>query len=252
MESGEKIPKSQRPSFLYRIPCSHKLSFSISCNKGDIRRGPAAFIVHLLAYLFDTRLDFFDWQMDGRIPTNSPLYIHFSHKTLEHFLSHSFRFWNVLDSDCCKNLMVNILYMHSRAHLYEWDWEKFTVAYFVLDGIYKLSDILYGKPKNRSASFLKKARHKDRIITLCEYYDLAFDQTIIAEIVNLRNNLFHETLWDNSRPCSKSGESGVRNSRNIIKLNQRLIPALIGYQNSFIQSKWWKFGITFPFEKDKR
>jgi len=62
------IPKTKRPAHLYQLPVSHTLDIPSVKNELNIREGAAGFMIHLLAFLFQTRLQFADWAFDGRIP----------------------------------------------------------------------------------------------------------------------------------------------------------------------------------------
>ena len=61
------IPKTKRPTHLFRLPASHELHVMFQ-PEPDIREGSAGFVIHLLAFLFGTRLQFADWFFDGRVP----------------------------------------------------------------------------------------------------------------------------------------------------------------------------------------
>lgn len=235
----KEVPKSKRPALLHRIPASHKLSLSSSDDREKIRKGPGSFIIHLLAYFFGVRLQFYDWWFDGRVPIKSTHNVHFRQTVVENFISYCYQIWRKWREPEQKRI-TNILYMHSRALSYEWDWEQFMIEYTVLDGCWNLSKSLYN---------LKQCRHEDRIHVLCEKFDIPADEKRIHDIVQLRNDLFHETFWDKSQPCTATYGPGFASSLNLRKFNQRLIPAVIGYKTSYIKTKWWQMG-TFLFEKE--
>lgn len=92
-EPLEEIPKTERPAHLRPVLASHELRLSDLVIAEDLRKGPGAFIIYLLAYLFGTRLQFHDWLFDGRIPIRSTHNIHFTKATAENFLSHCYRAW---------------------------------------------------------------------------------------------------------------------------------------------------------------
>ena len=103
-------------------------------------KGPGAFVIHLLAYLFGTRLQFSSWWFDSRVPVkrgNHNISLQ-NHEVVEDFISHSFATWAQWDEKDQKH-MTNLLFMHCRAPAYEWDWESFTIEYMVFDGCYRLA-----------------------------------------------------------------------------------------------------------------
>ena len=110
------------------------------------------------------------------------------------------------------------------------------IEYMVFDGCWNLSG-LDGK-----------IGHADRIKTLCDKWDIPSDDILIKSIVDLRNGLFHETFWDKSQPCTGVSSEAFVQAYNLRRLNQRLIPALLGYNNSYVRTSWWALG-TCLFEK---
>jgi len=217
----QEIPNTKKTALLYKLPASHK-----------IKESDAAFIIHLISYLFGTRLQFEEWWFDGRVPITPTVNFGFSHETLEHFISHSYDKWKGFDSKQ-KKLMTNVLVMFSRAPSYNWDWEQFIIEYMVFEGIYEIAATLF-KLKD-------KVSHSDRFGCLCELFNLKRDNEKINEIYKMRNELFHTTLWDDKQPCSSTGKA-FKMPFLLRKFNTRLIPALLGYNNKFVKTDWWIMG----------
>lgn len=242
----EKIPKTEKPAHLYRIPPSHELCLSTSGTPEDIRKGPGSFIIQLLAYLFGVRLQFYDWWIDSRLPIKERVRTHgirLTEKTVEEFLSHCYKTWKGWSEEECKRIN-NVLFMHSKAPSYEWDWEQFMIEYMVLDGCWKLAELL-GSIRRRNVS------HKNRIKTLCQVFEIPTNNDLTDKIVSLRNELFHETLWDGSQPGIAVSNSSFNLPTHLRCLNQRLIMALFNYKTPYIQTGWWFFG-NFSFDQPKK
>jgi hypothetical protein len=233
----EEVPNSERPALLHRIPASHMMSLSFYEDREKIRKGPGAFIIHLLAYLFGVRLQFYDWWFDGRVPIKSTHNIHISEKGIENFVSHCYQTWKTWPEDA-KTLITNILYMHSRSPSYEWDWEQFMIEYMVFDGCWKLTEMIHK---------LQRPKHAKRFNILCEEFGILYNKTLIGNIVQLRNNLFHETLWSGGQPCSATDGPGWASPFYLRKFNQRLIPAILEYDTPYVRTPWWIMG-TFSFK----
>lgn len=227
-EVVEEVPKTIRPALIHQLPASHTLRLSDSGAREQLRRGIGALVIHLLGYLFGTRLQFWDWWFDGRVPIQSTHNITFSEATTQDFLSHCCRTWRSW-TDKERRLLTNVLYMHCRAPSYEWDWERFTIEYMVLDGCWKLAELRHG---------VKDEGHAKRIDSLCRKFGIPSDGNLVEKIVRLRNSLFHEALWDGSQPCTGVGGGTFLQPYNLRRLNQRLIPALLGYDTSYIQTCW--------------
>lgn len=236
-EPGERPLKTERPALIHQITGSHEINLSFRGSLEELRRGPGGFVIHLLAYLFGVRLQFDGRWFDGRVPIRPTHNIHVTKAVVEDFLSRCYQTWNKWD-ERKQRLITNVLYMHSRAPAYEWDWERFLIEYMVFDGCWKLSGL---GTNNR-------VDHSKRITNLCHEFSIPLDVHIVKRIVGLRNDLFHETLWDKSQPCTGVGEEAFHQAYNLRRLNQRVIPALLGYKNVYVQSNWWTLG-TCLFDK---
>jgi hypothetical protein len=225
----EKIPGTERPTHLHQVPPSHELYLRVSGTVEEARRGAGAFVIHLLAYLFGIRLQFHDWWFDSRVPIRmGQTHNIYPYKAVvEHFLSHCYQVWAGWSADEQK-LITNLLFMHSRAPCYEWDWERFAVEYMVFDGCCKLA---VRKHAMRIG--------KERITSVCEKFNIPYDQELAKKIVDLRNDLFHESLWDRAQPCTAVSVDAFQQPDNLRRLNQRFIPALLGYDNQYAHAIWW-------------
>jgi len=233
-EKGIKIPKSEKVDWKQSVPPSHEIYFAESDTRGNLRRGKAAFLIHLLGYLFGMRQQFYGWWFDGRLHIDRKHNIHFRDQTVSHFLKHSFNEWCTFTVDQ-KNLITNLLYMHGRSPIYQWDWERFAIEYMVFDGLYKLLCLRIGKNP-------LSEKHNKRIKFVCDRLGLIFEQNFVKEIVDLRNRLFHETLWSGSLPGTAVSGNAFYHAENIRRLNQRIIPALLGYKNKYVETHWWSIG----------
>ena len=225
LQENGKIPNSERPAHLHKLPVSHNIEFKQNgaITKEELRSGIFGFIMHLIGYIYGRRLQFNDWWFDGRIPFKSQHNISISEKVFIKFITHSinkFNSWEEKD----KKFFINILYMHNRVPIYEWDWERFAIEYMVFDACWKFSK-------------LPKVSHAERIKRICEEYILHENEVKVTRIVNLRNDLFHEALWCNSQPCTASEGQDFMAS-NLRKLNQRIILALLGYESDYRKSNW--------------
>lgn len=234
-----KVPGTDRPALLHPVPPSHQLDLSEPISQEELRRGAGGFLIHLLAYLFGIRLQFHDWWFDSRVPIKifQTHNTHVRQATVEDFLSHSYKTWRNW-GPTEKMLITNVLFMHSRVPSYEWDWERFTFEYMVLDGCWKLAESIHG---------VKGKYHSDRIKNLCQKFAIAYDAKRVNRLVALRNELFHETLWDNSQPCTAVAADTFMKPHDLRQFNQRLIPALLGYDNRYLHTNWWSRG-AFPFD----
>lgn len=239
MERKEEVLKTERPALLYKLPPSHSVEIYGGNSIEDDRKGPSAFLIHLLGYITGYRLQFHDWWVDGRVAIKENNGLFAPKDTIEHFLSHCFRVWKSWEAEN-QQLVTNLLYMFSRSPHYEWDWEQFAVDYMVIDGLWRLSSKL---------DFVSgPCPHAERIIKLCEAYGIPDSSTHTKEIVRLRNDLFHETLWDGGQPGSAGSNNAFYETLFLRNLIMRIIPALFDYKTYFVKTSWWYFG-WFVFDK---
>jgi len=227
------VPNTKRHARLFRMPASHEIQLFDPTNKNDQKKEDGLFITYLVAFIFGVRLQFHDWWFDGRVPIYIQQDFHISHSSIENFIDKAYNIWLNCPE---KKLLTNLLYMQTKTQSYEWDWERFFISYMVFDGCYK---------------FLAKTRHisskthKDRLKTVLEYFNMKIDMNWIEYIVTLRNDLFHEALWEEGQPGSGSTYAHSA-AFHLSKLNSRIVFAILGHRGEYIQSPWWLSG-TFVF-----
>jgi len=122
----------------------------------------------------------------------------------------------------------NLLFLHNRGPVYEWTWEYFLIEYQVFDSLWKIG---------RDNNIFEHAPHCKRIYKVCNKYKMMIENNTIDGIVTLRNDLFHEALWDKNDLFIDS-DSSMRLPLYLRKLNQRFLFALLGYTGGYIKSPW--------------
>ena len=139
--------------------------------------------------------------------------------------------------------------MHNLSSKYEWDWEKFMMNYTVFDGSFKLfasmnkikdriKTIL--PPGNKQGGRKDRIKHEERFKVLFELYGIPYHEEYINQIIFLRNDLFHQTIWDGGLPTSAEDKyNGFYHHLSLKKINLRIITAILGYQTDFIKEPWW-------------
>jgi hypothetical protein len=70
---------------------------------------------------------------------------------------------------------------------------------------------------------------------------------VLNKMYDLRNQLFHEALWNNQTPGQGSSDARLI-EKWLAKMNDQLIVAITGYKNKFTGRGWWSFGWR-PFDK---
>ncbi len=247
-EKGKETEGTRRADWKQQVYPSHMVTFDRPETRISLRRGKGAFLIHLIGYLFGVRLQFEGWWFDGRVHLNRSHSITFQEDTVSDFLKWGLRKWHTLALGE-RRLFTNILFMHDRIPMYQWDWERFAVEYMVFDGLCKLYESMTNKRH-------KNGKHKGKddfnsIDFMCTELGIPFDHAITEEIVDLRNQLFHETLWSNGQPCTAVPGSAFYRALNIRRLNQRLIPCLLDYRSNYTKTNWCTLG-TWEFDRYNR
>jgi len=152
--------------------------------------------------------------------------------TAEDFLAHCYQAWQGWPAEDRK-LINNLLFMHSRAPAYEWDWERFTVNYMVFDSCYKMAETL--------GLVSPAPRHAARFTTLFQWLHMPTNEVVTRELVRFRNDLFHEALWDRRQPGAGSLAGPVQ-ADHLSRINDRLLFALAGYRGTYLSTPWWVIG----------
>lgn len=131
------------------------------------------------------------------------------------------------------------MFMHCRSGSYEWPWERFAIDYWVMDALWKTAQAR-GRVTQSGVS------HAQRMSALCEKLGLHSDPTRTKAIVNLRNDLMHEALWDSKQPGESSSPESVEMPLALHRFNTRVFLAILSIPAAFIQTPWSCMG-TFKF-----
>lgn len=228
--SSYAVPNSSKPSPVFSLPASHLLKIENPLDRDNIRYEDAGLLIHLVGFLFGTRLQFIDWRFDGKVPTKYKNYLSYHQNSLSHFVSHAYQRWKTFNIEQRKHY-VNILYMHGKAKSCEWEWDEFLYQYMVFDALYRLYVMLGNK---------EIQGHKNRLEGLCKHYNIKYELECIDRIYSLRNDLFHEALWHGGSPGLQKKQSDSHLvPKWLERLNSQLIVAITGYKNNYSMSASW-------------
>lgn len=223
------VPHTERPALLHHLPPSHLLALDAPALSTPLRESEGGFLMHLVGYLFGYRMQFYDWRFDGRILLKKSAHRAVVRRsTVSPFLSQAYSAWRAWPAGAQKR-MTNALYMLGRAPTHEWDWEQFVIYYMVFDALYRVANDVFG---------VAEKAHAKRLSTMCNRFGLYQNQGHFDLIVGLRNDLFHETLWGGSQPGTGISEEKIRQVLHLRRINERLIPALLGFKTDYVASGW--------------
>ncbi len=239
-QETEVVPTSERPALLHRLPATHSLQLTADFETpDDARRGAAGFIIHFLGFVHGFRCQFHDWWMDGRVAIKPEIdHTQPSPTEVGALLDAALKRWRGF-SPRQKTVAINILFLHSRAPLYEWDWERFQAEYQILDAVFALAR------DTGKGGQVKEVSHAGRIEWLCKEFGIPMDLHLIKQMVGLRNELIHEVLWDGRMPGDATSDVAFRAASWLHDLSKRAMLAALGLGGPYIESSWWSRGVVY-------
>jgi len=216
------------PEPYYHLPATHSLTLSLSQKSGqEPRYGLAGFIAHFLGFLFGYRVQFYDWRFEGRVNissscTHSPPHL----EQVTCLLESGIKIWSNWGLRK-KTIAINALYLHARTSSYENEWEQFQSEYQIIDAVCYLA-----KVANHS--------HSQRLKKLCEKYSIPVDEEKFKTIVDLRNDLLHEAIWDGRMPGEIRSQFSLDASSWLHKISKKALLASFDVKGQFIERNWWE------------
>jgi hypothetical protein len=224
-------PGSQRPAPMMYLPPTHSIEIQGPyCSSG--RMGIGTFLINLAAFLYGTRAQFYDWKVDGRAIIKRRNCFIASKKPRELFFEAALDIWKN-KPDEYRIRIANILFLYLRALSEEYDWLEFTLLYMVFDSCYWLANKYYG---------VTAKTHKERFNKVSNCFNIYKSNINFNKWSKDRNNLFHEALWHGNTPGSSTISKNYVHLLYFQSFLCRVISALLGYDNSFISSKWDSVG----------
>ena len=149
----------------------------------------------------------------------------------EQFVSKAGLTWNEKLNDRQRMVASNALFLYSRAGSLDWDWDRFQMEYIVFDSACSLSG-------DKSST----GPHGKRFLAMCDRYGLKYSRDLMKRFVGLRNDLFHEALWDLVQPTTARSSESLYASFNLRRFNHRLLTAILSGPSEYTSSAWWYLG----------
>jgi hypothetical protein len=235
-----KQKRIRRPGSFHRLPSTHNLElYKAFASQEQARYADAGFVMHLLGFLYGRRCHFHGWWVDGKVLFQEEI----DHPIptadqAENIISRSLQTWQAF-GDRQRAAAINVLLLHTRTQAYDLEYERFSCEYQLFDGVYALAH-----PKEE-----KQASHAKRIRSLCNEFEIPFQEELVKKIVDLRNNLLHETIWDDRMPGEARTDFSFYASLYLHKLTKRAMLAVLGLKGSYIRSSWSTLG-DYRFDID--
>ena len=224
-----KQKRSRRPGSFHRLPSTHTVELEKAfASQEQARYEDAGFVMHLLGFLYGHRCHFHGWWVDGKVLFPEEIDHSFpTAQQAENIISRSLQTWQAF-GDRQRAAAINVLLLHTRTQVYDLQYERFSCEYQLFDAVYALAH-----PKEDG-----QAPHGKRIRSLCKDFEIPFEEELTKKIVDLRNDLLHEAIWDARMPGEARSDFSFYASLHLHKLTKRAILALLGLKGSYIKSSW--------------
>jgi len=230
----EAVPNTKRPSPVQFLPVSHELTVH-GLNASEGREGIGSFIIHLVAFVYGVRLQFHDWRIDGRALTKGRSPFHASPHSAEQFIDSAINTRNGLPQEL-RVKMTNILYLYSMALSQEYEWLEFTLLYMVFDACYNIAEEHHS---------IRAQTHEERFEKVASFFNVVKEKQEFKEWVRLRNDLFHEALWDGRTPGTSTFSKAYSHILYFRGFECRVIAALLGHKSKFITDSWKHMAMSY-------
>ena len=202
------------------------------------RYADAGFPVHLLGFLCGMRCQFYDWWIDGRYwPAIDTDHAAPRVEVLAQVIGRMYDRWRTFGAQQ-RLVAINALFLQSRTRVYENEWELYQAEYQIFDAVFAVA--------RDTGQVPNPPTHGDRIRAMCDHYGIPWEKDKAAFLVQLRNNLIHEALWDGRMPGEARSPESLRASWCLHKLSRRAMLSVLGITGPYVQSAWWGTG-RVPF-----
>jgi hypothetical protein len=184
--------------------------------------------------LYETTTQFWDWWWSGRIHIEKKSVLWLRQPDLEILFQEAFSEWSKW-SESEKQVLLNCCFNFSRSMAYEWDYERFIFLYICIDAIWWIAENKHGVVNMVGR---KKGGHANRINAVLKHFGLHENEELVAKIVSVRNELFHQGLWGVKNPMSGRDEEEYRAMRYLHEIVRRCTLRVVGIDSPFIRSNW--------------
>jgi hypothetical protein len=86
----------------------------------------------------------------------------------------------------------------------------------------------------------KNLPHAERINLMCTAFGIPTDPDMVAKIVDIRNDLLHEVLWEQRMPGSTVSHFAYATTHFLSSISKRAGLVLLGVGGRYVQTAWWR------------
>lgn len=228
-EPSALVPRTERPALYYDLPATHRIEYLRSPSDPDYRRGVFAYLIHVFGFVLGYRCQFYDWGFDARVNV-AELTDHLPprQRVFAAVMNAAVQTWSRLNTSH-RTVATNLFYVHSRAQVLEPDWERFLIQYMAFDAAYSVALAL---------GVVSKVQHAVRFEELCARYGILRDAEKFKVIVEMRNGLIHQALWNDRLPGDSATQKSHAATIWLSGITRRVAYATLGLSGAYIRSSW--------------
>lgn len=192
----------------------------------DFSKNPSFFIMQVVGYVSGYRVMPEGFWYDGKIPCKSTNNI--SCNNYDPIIHKAIEFWGKVPEPS-RNDLLGFFYFFNRSPSYHWHFEKFSHDFMVFESVMKF----YIK----NISDFKRDRNQ-KFYNFLDEIKIAYDKNTLQDLIELRNNLFHEIRWGDGVPCFANDSEVIYKTLAFRKMLHAVLGRLIGLDGAYFSSDW--------------
>jgi len=233
-----EVPNSEHAAETYHWHATHTLEFKgpIVYPINNFKENPTFYILQCLGYIEGVRCMPEDWLFFGKLPLKNVSNTLFKNKGQA--LEICFQTWNTIPNYSRLHL-TNILQFYNSIIGFKWFWERFSHEYSIFDACWRLRyplNVVNGKTVGG---------HKNRIKAMLDDLQIQYEEDLIRDIVETRNQLIHELSWHGENFVTEGKSEQLRYVFDLRRMNHRIIGRLLGMSGPYFTSPFTSIGRTY-------
>lgn len=230
----------------FRLPASHLLEIHTDSNPSEAMAGEAGFLIHFIAWLAGTRLQFDGRWFDGNVRILPSYHKPFLERDLDEIVGRAFEVFLSTSPHSKQSALINSLFMHGMASDEHFEWKKFLYHFMALDGLLFVSGI---KSRSKIGDLIELSKKYGVFLTDDKWVDAKGNKwlsckKLLTRLLDIRNGLLHQATWVGSHPgiAVESGKWEVYAPNYLDNFVDRVVSAILLGKSDFTDSNWISLG----------
>jgi len=223
---------SRSPSYMpemFRFYPTHEFALSKDFSNSsldDSAKNPSFFLMQIIAYIEGFRIMPEEFFFDGKIPIKPTCNLICRNNSL--IIKKSLERWLKLNEQGREEL-TGLFYFFNRSPSYHWQFEQFSHDFMIFDSLFKFYLKHYS-----SFKYTRDTRYGDFLNNI----KVNFEESELINIVNLRNDLFHQFKWGDGKPCLNPSSEMVRSICLFRRMLHAVLARFIDLDGPYFENQW--------------